>query len=289
MTLDEFIAKYDGKGIDYDGVYGDQCVDLVQQYSIEVLEIGAWGSGNAIGRWENYPQDKFDRIANTPTGVPEKGDVLIWGTGVGQYGHIAVFINGDTNSFNSFDQNWPVGSKCHVQSHDYNNLLGWLHPKNNQGGNVNCDDVRKEYNDKIYHGSRNFVYEARNVILGRSGHPTEAEVEADAQWMLRTNGDKFNLPGFAQRFLAYWNEPEAVAYRKKLVDEAYNKGFKAGKASVPPCPKPSPSTSPSSSQSSSPSSSQSSSPSASQSSSPSPSPAPQKTWWQIILAWIFRD
>lgn len=137
MTVDQFTAKYNNKPIDFDGAYGDQCVDLVQQFSIEVLKISPWGSGNAIGRWANYPKDKFTKIPNSPSGVPQKGDVLIWGKSLGEYGHIAVFLDGDAKNFRSFDQNFPLNSKCHVQKHNYNGLLGWLRPIDQSFQNTN--------------------------------------------------------------------------------------------------------------------------------------------------------
>ncbi|MCR4307893.1 MAG: CHAP domain-containing protein [Candidatus Berkelbacteria bacterium] len=126
MTFRQFIDKYKGQGIDEDGSFGFQCVDLVQQYSKEVLGIPRWGSGNAIGRWENYPKDKFERIANTPIGVPQNGDIVIWGKTIGEFGHIAVFIGGTAKTFQSFDQNFPLKSLCHIQSHNYKGVLGWL-------------------------------------------------------------------------------------------------------------------------------------------------------------------
>lgn len=128
MTVQEFLTKYNGKGIDYDGYYGFQCMDLANQYNKEVVGAPRL-TGNAVDVWNTYPQTHYDRIANTPTGVPLKGDILIWSQGVGQYGHIAVFYQGDMLKFTSFDQNWPVGSICHFQPHNYNYLLGWLHPK----------------------------------------------------------------------------------------------------------------------------------------------------------------
>ena len=39
MTLDEHIAKWQGKPIDFDGAYGFQCMDLMHQYVYEVLGI----------------------------------------------------------------------------------------------------------------------------------------------------------------------------------------------------------------------------------------------------------
>src|SRR3990167_5788394 len=40
MTLQEFIAKYDGKGIDWDNAYGFQCMDLYRQYTRQCPQAG---------------------------------------------------------------------------------------------------------------------------------------------------------------------------------------------------------------------------------------------------------
>ena len=128
MTVSEFINKYNGKGIDFDGYYGFQCMDLVEQYNKEVVSAPRLG-GNAIDVWTNYPKAFYDKVVNSPSNIPLKGDVVIWNQGVGQFGHIGVFYAGDVYKFQSFDQNWPISSICHVQPHNYNNVLGWLHPK----------------------------------------------------------------------------------------------------------------------------------------------------------------
>ena len=131
MTLDEFVKKYDGKGIDYDGHFGYQCMDLYRQYVKEVLEFPQ--SEPVIGAcnvWDTYLSAYYDRISNTPDGVPAKGDIIIWDCSAGGgYGHIAVFLSGTVNSFTSLDQNWPEGSLVHKQRHTYSKVLGWLHPK----------------------------------------------------------------------------------------------------------------------------------------------------------------
>ncbi len=129
MSYDEFKIKYNGHGIDFDGFYGFQCMDLTEQYNREVVGANKIG-GNAKDAVTNYDHTKYDYVVNTPTGVPLKGDIVIWGAMPGNaYGHIAVFDSGNVNSFVSFDQNWPVGSVCHLQSHSYSYVLGWLHPK----------------------------------------------------------------------------------------------------------------------------------------------------------------
>jgi hypothetical protein len=88
-------------------------------------------TGNAVDYWTNFPTDFYDKIPNTPTGVPKLGDVMIWGTNYGPYGHIAVCTDiADTKGFTSFDQNDPSKSPCHYQPHNYTGVLGWLRPKN---------------------------------------------------------------------------------------------------------------------------------------------------------------
>lgn len=137
MTLDAFVKKHLGKKIDWDGAYGGQCVDLFRQYVQDVLELPQpKGVVGAADFWANYGTDKnlkdhYEKIPNTPTGVPKKGDVMLWNKRAGGgYGHVAVFLEGDVNEFTSFDQNWPTLSVCTITQHDYKNVLGWLRPKN---------------------------------------------------------------------------------------------------------------------------------------------------------------
>ncbi len=130
MTFDQFIEKYNNKGIDFDGAFGNQCVDLYRQYVKEVLNLPQ--SPAVVGAkdiFDTYLTSYFTRYNNSPTAVPKKGDIIIWGTKLGQYGHVAVFIDGGVTKFNSFDQNYPVGSLCHIQSHTYTGVLGWIRAK----------------------------------------------------------------------------------------------------------------------------------------------------------------
>lgn len=132
MTLDQFIEKYNNKKIDFDGMYNGQCVDLYRQYVKEVLGFPQSPAvAGAKDIWDTYLSSFFTRYNNSPTAVPKKGDIVIWGTKMGQYGHVAVFIDGGVTKFNSFDQNSPVGTLCHIQSHTYTGVLGWLRPKEN--------------------------------------------------------------------------------------------------------------------------------------------------------------
>jgi hypothetical protein len=129
MTFTEFLAKYNGKYVEVAGSPGaeNQCVDLSNAYIRDVLGLPIIEWTNAIDFPSKADPSKYDYIKNTPTGVPQEGDIMIWGGT--SYGHIGVFVEGDANTFRSFDQNYPLGSPAHIQGHTYSNVLGWLRPK----------------------------------------------------------------------------------------------------------------------------------------------------------------
>lgn len=151
MTYQEFVNQWNGKGCDFDNYYGFQCMDLAHKYCVDVVGKDFAPAPAAKDVW-NQNIDGYDKIPNSPTGVPQKGDVVIWGTAIGAYGHIAVFDHGDANSFVSFDQNWPLNSLCHFQQHNYTGVLGWFHPKN--AGEPTVTITQKELNS---------IIEARNL------------------------------------------------------------------------------------------------------------------------------
>lgn len=133
MTLQDFINKWTGKTVDTDGVYPNQCMDLMHQYLIDMFGITnpqVLSTPSAYLVYTNFDnmtgKEQFDRIANTPDGVPQKGDIVFFGTQIGQWGHVCIFVDGDSNSFRSFDANWPTGSLPHIQTHNYTGVLGWL-------------------------------------------------------------------------------------------------------------------------------------------------------------------
>lgn len=142
MTLDEFVTKYLGKYVEYHS-YGtgalNQCVDLVNQYIVEVLGLPAIIGTNA----QDFPSkagSNYDYILNTPTGVPSKGDLVIFKS-ADNVGHISIFLEGNANLFTSLDQNYPTGSPVKKVSHNYRNVLGWLHPKNTNMTTYNGFDL----------------------------------------------------------------------------------------------------------------------------------------------------
>lgn len=131
MIFDEFMLYWGGRGCDWDGRYGFQCVDLWRHYVNSVWDYPqSPGVIGAADIWDSYDQLRWTRIPNTPKGVPQKGDVIIWNRDYGPLGHVAIAVGiGDTRSFYSFDQNMPLATLPHIQLHNYNGLYGWLRAK----------------------------------------------------------------------------------------------------------------------------------------------------------------
>lgn len=136
MTYDEYFKQNKGKYIDYDGVYGVTCFDLANDYTVKVIGGKPFVGMYAWQIYENFnsqpSKDLFTRIANTPSFVPQKGDIIVWSAGLnGEAGHVAVCTgDGDTSWFRSYEQNWDgCGECCTLHDHNYNYILGVLRPK----------------------------------------------------------------------------------------------------------------------------------------------------------------
>lgn len=138
MKFSAWIQQYTGKRTDYDGVYGVQCVDLIDCYIDRCLglEKGFWG--NAKDWWTNrntskWLKDNFDFI--TPTyknGELRAGDIGIRTSGA--YGHIFIIKEPTANGkVRYYDQNATgSGDKMTLREQLYNSgyINGVLRPKN---------------------------------------------------------------------------------------------------------------------------------------------------------------
>ena len=134
MTLEEFVRKYNGKKVDYDGVYGAQCVDLFRQYTKECLGIKEHTGPCATSRgakdlfldYDKMPVEKkyFTRSKGK---AYQPGDVLIWDrTEKNQYGHVAIFLAYLGNSLLVFQQDGITQAGAEIQVRTRDNLLGYL-------------------------------------------------------------------------------------------------------------------------------------------------------------------
>lgn len=202
MNYDEFIKEYNGKSFDYDGVSGVQCVDLIKMYVDKVFGIKPSSWGNAKDYYENYEnlplKNYFTKIAYKLFLVPQKGDIVVFGTEVGNiYGHISIATgDGDTKQFYSYDLNWN-GKTVKKVEHNYTGVLGVLRP-NDQSKIVNerykvgtvyttqvdlkvrvdagTDAIWKKTNELTTDGQKN-AYEQENAVLKTGTKVTCQEVK----------------------------------------------------------------------------------------------------------------
>ena len=138
MTFEQFIAKYNGKYVDFDKRYGYQCVDLMRQYCEEVLNISGYTlppvtyAKQLFTNFPNAGTTRFTKIYNKPTNSPKRGDIVIWGYYpfvTGWAGHVAICSNAWITGLITFDQNWGNPNFCRYVNHSYRGVMGWLTPK----------------------------------------------------------------------------------------------------------------------------------------------------------------
>jgi hypothetical protein len=103
MTYQTFKDEWSGRRVDYDHVYGFQCVDLIVQWCYENgLGSGIWG--NAID-YANAPtltfRQNFTRVSDY-----QPGDVVVlFGLAGNPYGHIGLFDHADASGIWLLEQN----------------------------------------------------------------------------------------------------------------------------------------------------------------------------------------
>lgn len=135
MKFNEFVNKMIAQGgIDKDGRYGKQCMDLYNYYMVNVvgLEDGKTGADYAKNILNNtYVMQNVERINNYLEFTPQKGDIAVW-TG-SQCGHVAIClgVNDGIETFKSLDQNW-VQNTLTEEWHNYTYMspIVFLRPKN---------------------------------------------------------------------------------------------------------------------------------------------------------------
>lgn len=91
MSYISFRNKWLGRRVDYDRVYGYQCVDLIKQYMAEEkgLKPGAWG--NAIDYWYSTNSTVLKHYDKIATNNFRAGDIVILkGVNGNPYGHIGI-------------------------------------------------------------------------------------------------------------------------------------------------------------------------------------------------------
>ena len=128
ISLTQFIKKYLGTKVDFDGKFGPQCVDLARQYYSEVLDVPQFppveGAKDIIKNPGKLKVIKEDVLADYSS-----GDVLIWGASrTNQYGHVAILVSiYNTKYFIVLDQDGFKQDGCKLAFRSRENLLGGLY------------------------------------------------------------------------------------------------------------------------------------------------------------------
>ena len=128
ISLTQFIKKYLGTKVDFDGKFGPQCVDLARQYYSEVLDVSQFppveGAKDIIKNPGKLKVIKEDALADYSS-----GDVLIWGASkTNQFGHVAILVSiYNTKYFIVLEQDGFKQDGCKLAFRSRENLLGGLY------------------------------------------------------------------------------------------------------------------------------------------------------------------
>ena len=137
-TVDQIYTILNGKQIDFDGVYGLQCVDgarvIFEKLGINPIPTpNNWANGyftckNADGTLNQYVvnwQKKYFEIVKGAKNF-KNGDIVVWdyGSKSHRYSHISMYFNGK-----SFGENQGVNRGFRLISTDFSDALGALRPK----------------------------------------------------------------------------------------------------------------------------------------------------------------
>lgn len=135
MNFIDFINKYTGKKVDYDGAFGAQCVDLFRQYCKDVLEIKEH-TGAVTGARElyiNYTKMPLEQkyFTQEAAATAQYGDVVVWDkTSTNSYGHVAIFIGWvDASKMLVFQQDGIAEDGAKLALREMKNCLGCLRRK----------------------------------------------------------------------------------------------------------------------------------------------------------------
>lgn len=164
-----------GTGLDYDGAYGNQCVDFIYYY-YRFLGVNPVG-GNACDYATNSLPAGWLRI--TSNIVPQPGDIAVWKSyyndgvySTGWAGHIGIVINGNSSTFNTIHQNFNCSNAYEATCVQSNNIptaiLACVIRPNFSAASADPTLTWSDYADKHYVGTTNAVLARKCDLNGMS-------------------------------------------------------------------------------------------------------------------------
>ena len=124
--------------LDYDGMYGAQCVDLIAYY-LNYLGMTSLIGGNAKDYInKTMPSGSgWTKYTNTSNFTPKPGDICVWGANktydgvwsTGEYGHIGVVYSVSGSKFTSVEQNVDRKQYCqYINNHSFSAVNAYIRP-----------------------------------------------------------------------------------------------------------------------------------------------------------------
>lgn len=132
MDLKQFWDNVKDNGVDYDGVYGKQCVDLINAYCDRVLGIkgACYGVRYAYEIFSNIGATKFKnwkRLAYKSGVTADYGDIIVWKKERNGYaGHIAIVKSSTKDNVTVYEQNYDGKGGRREHTYDYTNVYGFI-------------------------------------------------------------------------------------------------------------------------------------------------------------------
>lgn len=157
-----------GQGVDFDGYYGTQCVDLPNWICGKFFGKALWG--NAIDLLNSAEQHGFD-VHRMPTSERPRAGALfvksyVAGDGI-DYGHTGIIIDVDGDTVQTVEQNLvgdlSVGGPAQYASQRIDNLVGWFYPPYADSGQSEPDQMMEKTDEEL----------AQEVIAGLHGFGEE--------------------------------------------------------------------------------------------------------------------
>jgi hypothetical protein len=143
MTLDEFVKAYDGTIVPSNTYKDDagrpvtsrrgQCVALVRAYIDRV-----WGVPQPSGRaaaldWAVNLPEFMEFYKNEPTTIPFDGELVVFDSSYGEFGHIAIVYTATLMTMVVFEEDGIKMTPAQKKDRSYGGVLGFIRLKGVDG------------------------------------------------------------------------------------------------------------------------------------------------------------
>lgn len=137
MALTEFSNKWISlKRVDYDKIFGYQCVDLIKQYLHELYGLNPGGWGDAKDYWEHTNPAILTKFSKQQPPVKPGDIVVVKPTRQFPKGHIGIAVFVTPSTVGLLEQNGGSGSgnglgtnAIRIRTINNNEIYGLLRPK----------------------------------------------------------------------------------------------------------------------------------------------------------------